>query len=156
MTGRLIFLTMTALPESDAATSFDLKALFSKSRLIESATAVPSMIAPSTMLSGGIGSMAKATTLKLLPTGLSSTALTALDPMSRPTTAFDFPKPNTVMSLKQVVTRKADTNLNWREACQFRVMHHDWLTFLSANHRIVRFTDPLSLRFFLSARRKGV
>src|SRR5262245_23371508 len=102
MTGRLIFLTMTALPESDAATSFDLKALFSKSRLIESATAVPSMIAPSTMLSGGIGSMAKATTLKLLPTGLSSTALTALDPMSRPTTAFDFPKPNTVMSLKQV------------------------------------------------------
>jgi hypothetical protein len=58
---------MTALPESDAATSFDLKALFSNRRLIESATAVPSMIAPSTMLSGGIGSIAKATTLKPLP-----------------------------------------------------------------------------------------
>ena len=63
MTGRLIFLTMTALPDSDAATSLLLKALFSKSRLMASTTAVPSMMAPSTMLSGGIGSLPTAVTL---------------------------------------------------------------------------------------------
>ena len=57
---------MTALPESDAATSFVLKALFSKSRRMASATAAPSMIAPSTMLSGGTGSMANADDLEAL------------------------------------------------------------------------------------------
>ena len=57
ITGRLIFLTMTALPEREAATSFDLKAWFSNRRRMASATAVPSMMAPSTMLSGGTGSM---------------------------------------------------------------------------------------------------
>ncbi len=46
---------MTALPDSDAATSLVLNALFSNRRRIASATAAPSMIAPSTMLSGGIG-----------------------------------------------------------------------------------------------------
>ena len=61
---------MTALPESDAATSLVLNALFSKTRRIASATAAPSMMAPSTMLSGGTGSMAKAATLKPLPAGL--------------------------------------------------------------------------------------
>ena len=60
---------MTALPDSEAATSLVLKALFSNTRRIASATAAPSMIAPSTMLSGGTGSMAKATTLKPLPAG---------------------------------------------------------------------------------------
>src|SRR6266478_5939304 len=95
ITGRLIFLTMTAFPDSEAATSFVLKALFSNNRRIASATAAPSMMAPSTMLSGGTDSMANATTLKPLPTAFSSTALTALDPMSRPTTPFDLPKPNT-------------------------------------------------------------
>src|SRR5678816_1649105 len=95
MTGRLIFLTMTALPEREAATSLVLNALFSKTRRIASATAAPSMIAPSTMLSGGTGSLAKATTLKFLPEAFSSTALTALEPMSRPTTDLDFPSPNT-------------------------------------------------------------
>src|SRR5471030_1462126 len=97
MIGRLIFLTMTALPESEAATDLVLNALFSKTRRIASATAAPSMMAPSTMLSGGIDSMAKAITLKPLPTAFSSTALTALDPMSRPTTDFDLPRPNTVL-----------------------------------------------------------
>ena len=63
MTGRLIFLTMTALPESEAATFFVLKALFSNRRLMASATAAPSMMAPSTMLSGGTGSLPKAATL---------------------------------------------------------------------------------------------
>src|SRR5262249_312825 len=62
-----------------------------------SATAAPSMIAPSTMLSGGTGSMPKATTFHAFPDGLSSTALTALEPMSRPTTAFDLPRPNTTV-----------------------------------------------------------
>ena len=90
ITGRLIFLTMTALPDSEAATSLVLNALFSNRRRMASATAVPSMMAPSTMLSGGTGSTANAVTLKPLPDGFSSTALTALEPMSRPTTAFDF------------------------------------------------------------------
>ena len=44
---------MTALPDSEAATSFVLMPRPSNSRRIASATAAPSMIAPSTMLSGG-------------------------------------------------------------------------------------------------------
>src|SRR3954465_14272636 len=95
ITGRLIFLTITALPESDAATSLHLKALFWNRRRIASATAVPSMIAPSTMLSGGAGSLAKAATLYDFPAAFSSTALTALDPMSSPTTALGLPRPST-------------------------------------------------------------
>src|SRR5205814_1285691 len=86
---------MTALPESEAATSLLLNALFSNSRRMASATAEPSMIAPSTMLSGGTGWLANATTLNPLPTAFNSTALTALDPMSRPITDFDLPRPNT-------------------------------------------------------------
>src|SRR5437868_1232294 len=39
--------------------------------------------------------MPKATTFQPLPACLSSTALTALEPMSRPITALDFPRPNT-------------------------------------------------------------
>ena len=96
ITGRLIFLTMTELPDSEAATSFVLNALFSNSRRIASATAAPSMMAPSTILSGGTGSVANAETRNPLPAGFSSTAFTALEPMSRPTTAFDFlVRPNT-------------------------------------------------------------
>src|SRR5947199_4983128 len=86
---------MTALPDKEAATSLLLKVLFSKRRRIASATAVPSMIAPSTMLSRGIASLANALTLYPLPAAFNSTALTALDPMSRPTTALDLPRPNT-------------------------------------------------------------
>src|SRR5438132_8052981 len=135
MTGRLIFLTITALPESDAATSLLLKCLFSNNRRIASVTAAPSMMVPSTMLSGGIGSAANAATLKPLPAGFSSTALTALDPMSSPTTAFDLPRPNTAYVLHagslprrrgrnaRVCTktehfRKRDTNLDQRPACR--------------------------------------
>src|SRR5438105_802702 len=88
---------MTALPDSDAATSLVLNCLFSKTRRIASATAAPSMIAPSTMLSGGTGWMPKATTFQPLPACLSSTAFTALEPMSRPMTALDFPRPNTTV-----------------------------------------------------------
>src|SRR5215218_3336529 len=93
ITGRVIFLTMTALPESDAATSFVWILRPSNSRRIASATAAPSMMAPSTMLSGGTDSEPKAVTLNVFPVGFSSTALTALDPMSRPTR--DFALPNT-------------------------------------------------------------
>src|SRR5215203_2803414 len=89
--GSVIFLTMTALPASEAATSFVRMFFDSKRRRIASATAAPSMMAPSTMLSGGTGSMPNAVTLNDLPEPLSSTALTALEPMSKPTTARDLP-----------------------------------------------------------------
>src|SRR5262245_1097574 len=98
--GRLIFLTMTAFPDRDAATSLVLNALFENRRLMESATALLSMMAPSTILSGGTGSEPNATTLCPLPAGLSSTALTALEPISRPTTGFcALPNPNTAFVL---------------------------------------------------------
>src|SRR5262249_23197151 len=156
MTGRLIFFTITALPESEAATSLDLKALFSNRRLIESATAVPSMMAPSTMLSGGIGSIANAMPLNPLPAGFSSTALTALDPMSSPTTDFDFPKPNTGLCPEGgFVTRKAGTSLDQRVACQIRASSGNDLTVSSRDHKnrqTVRFSVS---RFHLSAGSKG-
>src|SRR4051794_14100739 len=98
ITGRLIFLTMTALPDSEAATSLVLIPRVSYRRGSASDPRSSSMMAPSTMLSVGIGSVPNADTLKPLPTARSSTALTALDPMSRPTHAFDLPSPNTVMS----------------------------------------------------------
>src|SRR5688572_12222305 len=89
ITGSVIFLTMTVLPESDAHTFLVLKAgVLSNSRLMVPTTASASMMAPSTIESAGTASLANADTLKLFPLGLSSTALTALEPMSRPTTAL--------------------------------------------------------------------
>ena len=99
MTGRLIFLTMTALPDSDATTSFALNFGDWSTRRTASVTAPASMIAPSTMLSGGSGSTPIATTLKPRPEGLSSIALTALEPMSRPTTGLLRLKSTTPPSL---------------------------------------------------------
>ncbi len=84
MVGSVIFLTMTELPDSEATTSLALNCLFSNRRRTASATAPPSMMAPSTMLSGGIGSTPMAVTLYPLPEGFSSMAFTALDPMSSP------------------------------------------------------------------------
>src|SRR6185503_6166636 len=85
--------TMTALPESDAQTSFVLNALLpSNRRRMASATEPASMMAPSTMASADTGSMPNAVTRYPLPDGFSSTALTALDPMSSPTTVLAFPK----------------------------------------------------------------
>ena len=84
MVGSVIFLTMTELPDRDAATSLALNCLFSNKRRTASATAPPSMMAPSTMLSGGMGSTPKAVTLNPLPDGFNSIAFTALDPMSSP------------------------------------------------------------------------
>jgi hypothetical protein len=101
MTGSVIFLTITALPESDAHTSFDLKErLCSNTFRMDSATAPASMIAPSTMASAGTGSAPYARTRKPLPDGFNSTAFTALDPMSSPTTDLFFPSmPNIRRSL---------------------------------------------------------
>src|SRR4029450_6169447 len=85
MTGSVIFLTITALPDSDAQTSFDLKALFpSNTRLIASATEPASMIAPSTIASGGTGSAPNAVTLYPLPAGLRSTHLDPPHPLAQP------------------------------------------------------------------------
>ena len=53
---------MTALPESDAATSLVFVPRRSNTRRMASATPAPSMIAPSTMLSGAMASLAKAAT----------------------------------------------------------------------------------------------
>jgi hypothetical protein len=79
------------LPESDAQTSLPLKATFwSNTRRIDSATATASMMAPSTIASGGTGSVPNAATRNPRPAGFSSTAFTALDPMSSPTTALLF------------------------------------------------------------------
>src|SRR5215203_4142013 len=89
ITGNVIFLTITAFPESEAQTSLALNDLLcSKTRRIASATAPASMMAPSTIESGGTGSLPNAATRNPFPDGFSSTALTALDPMSSPTTAL--------------------------------------------------------------------
>ena len=89
---------MTALPESEAATSLVLNALFSNSRRMASATAAPSMMAPSTMLSGGTGSMAKAATLKPLPAGLQLDGLDGARSDVEPDDRFDLAKTKHVMS----------------------------------------------------------
>src|SRR5687767_7257332 len=88
MAGNVIFLTITELPDSEATTSFALKRLLLNKRLTASATAPPSMMAPSTMLSGGTDSTPIAETRYPLPAGFSSIAFTELDPMSRPTRLF--------------------------------------------------------------------
>src|SRR5215212_6386986 len=78
---------MTALPEREAHTSLLLNALLlSNTRRMASATAPPSRMAPSTIASGGTCSIPNAATRNPLPAGLSSTALTVLEPMSSPTT----------------------------------------------------------------------
>ena len=55
--GRLIFLTITAFPDTEVATSVVLIFWVWKRRWMASMTAPLSMIAPSTMASGGKGSM---------------------------------------------------------------------------------------------------
>src|SRR5438093_4859270 len=93
--GRLIFLTITALPDTLVATSFVLIFWAVKRRWMASMTAPESMIAPSTMASGGSGSRPRFTSwysFPVLPPGFSSTALIADDPMSTPTSPFFLPK----------------------------------------------------------------
>src|SRR6185295_15286097 len=92
--GRLIFLTMTALPETLVATSFVLIFWAVKRRWISSMTAPESMMAPSTIASGGSGSSPRLVSwysLPPLPPGLSSTTLIAEDPMSTPTSPLLLP-----------------------------------------------------------------
>src|SRR5438034_10474189 len=120
---------MTALPDNDAATSLHLNALLSNKRRIASETAAPSMIAPSTMLSGGIGSLANAATLYDLPVTFNSTALTALDPMSRPTTALDLPRPNTAAPHPQTgyQSRLPANRRKIADCCENCDRRRDWL-----------------------------
>ena len=66
----MIFLTITALPESEAATSLALKCLPENTRRTASATAPESMMAPSTMLSAGTGSTAEGRDPVALASGL--------------------------------------------------------------------------------------
>ena len=54
---------MTELPDSEATTSFVLMPVFSNTSRMTFATTPPSMIVPSTMLSGGTGSLPIAATL---------------------------------------------------------------------------------------------
>ena len=111
MTGNVIFLTITALPDSDVQTSFALNALLlSNRRRIASATALASMIAPSTIESGGTGCVPKAATRYPFPAAFSSTALTALDPMSRPTTVLDLANTEN-LAAKRPVERADPYNL---------------------------------------------
>src|SRR5262249_46739173 len=88
MIGSEIFLTITALPDGEAGPSFVLRLRPSKRRRIASPTAAPSMMAPSTMLSGGSDSVPNPVTLYDLPAAFNSTAFTADEPISSPTSAF--------------------------------------------------------------------
>ena len=100
--GRLIFLTMTALPETLVATSEVLTFCAPKTRWMASITAPESMIAPSTMASGGRGSTPMLTSwysAPPLPPCFSSTTLMAEEPMSTPTSPFFFPNRATGASL---------------------------------------------------------
>ncbi len=89
--GREIFLTMTALPETLVATSLVLILRLAKRRLIASTIAPESMMAPSTMASGGsisIPAFVSLNSVPALPTGFNSMSLTHEEPMSRPTSLF--------------------------------------------------------------------
>ena len=119
--GRLIFLTMTALPETPVATSPVLILLSWNRRWIESITAPESMIAPSTIASGGSGSIPMFRSWYSsppLPPTLSSTALTAEEPMSTPTSPFFLPKrPTGVSSTDRSRSRP---RLQFRGPCRRR------------------------------------
>src|SRR3990172_8502197 len=92
--GRVIFFTITALPETEVATSAVLIFWVVKSLWMASITAPESMMAPSTMASGGRASMPRFRSwysAPPLPPAFSSTALIAEDPMSTPTSPFFLP-----------------------------------------------------------------
>src|SRR5262245_49256535 len=99
--GRLIFLTMTALPDTPVAHSAVLMRLSWNRRWIESITAPASMIAPSTIASGGSDSIPMFRSWNSsfpFPPTLISTAFTADEPMSTPTRLFFLPKRPTGVS----------------------------------------------------------
>ena len=84
ISGILIFLTITECPETAVATSRPLKRSRFFSVRMASTTALWFMIAPSTMVWAGNGSMPKLTRWKPLPVSLSWTAFTEFEPTSRP------------------------------------------------------------------------
>src|SRR6185436_8515103 len=88
-------LTITAWPESAAATRARLMRNVSNTASTASMTAVGTAAAPSWRLPSGIGASPAATRDQPLRPRLRTTAFTALDPMSRPTTGGrnDAPKP---------------------------------------------------------------
>src|SRR6187397_2970232 len=106
------------------------------------------MMAPSTMLSGGTVSTPRAETRNPLPTGLSSMALTELDPMSRPTIFFvrrnsctlgclptiHLGKPNTSVGLACRFNNFGPEYRNWRfraaRRCPKKLQKRTPLTFL--------------------------
>src|SRR6185295_8287857 len=91
MAGSEIFLMMTECPESEVPKSLLRTFREAMILLTASTTREASMIAPSTIASGERGSMPVLTSLYPPPlASLSSTSLTAEEPMSRPTRLFDF------------------------------------------------------------------
>ena len=100
---------MTALPETPVATSAVLILLSWNSRWIESITAPASMIAPSTIASGGSDSIPMFRSWYSsppLPPTLISTALMAEEPMSTPTIPFFLPnRPTGVSSAERSRSR---------------------------------------------------
>ena len=85
-----IFLTIAAWPDSDTATSFVLTLRRMWSRRIASLTTRASTMEPPTKLSWGNGSTPAATKLYESPDRRSSTAFTALEPISSPTRLLFF------------------------------------------------------------------
>ncbi len=99
--GSEIFLTITAFPETPVATSGVLILFSWNRRWIASMTAPASMIAPSTIASGGSDSTPMFRSWNSsppLPPTLSSTAFTAEEPMSTPTMPFFLPNRPTGVS----------------------------------------------------------
>ena len=100
----VILFTITECPETEVAT-FRVLILFSVKILSMAAeTERASMIAPSTTVSCPRSSTPKFTSSYESPRFFSSTALTALDPMSSPTKPFAFPIPNIGFAPYRAVT----------------------------------------------------
>src|SRR5512134_474014 len=87
--GRTTFLMMTEWPEREVATSFSRTFSSRSAVLIPSITVAWSMIAPSTMASGGRWKTPNFLTLYSFPVDLTCASLIELDPMSRPISSFD-------------------------------------------------------------------
>jgi hypothetical protein len=83
-----MFLTMTPLPETPATTRSFLNWWLRKMPAMTFETSFSSMIWPSTTVSGWSPSKPRLTSESALSLPVSSTALTELEPMSRPTSPF--------------------------------------------------------------------
>ena len=89
MRGKVTFLTITCWPATEMATFLALIFCSVSTWRMAAATALLSMMSPSTMASNGRGAMpsfwSRYRWLLPLPRTLSSQTFTELDPMSRPT-----------------------------------------------------------------------